>query len=260
MRRTGVELVDGEDPTSWRERPRCRCRRAAASPRRSDGDQAELTWTDQFCGSAMILSPCVTRSVAWTAAPPPASPRPAMHPPEVVLRRLRTPSRTPCTYRSVFPGCRRSGEVPPTAVTRGHLTALASLGVRHPYVGNREAQLRVEGGELGSQLQAALRNEAEAAPFEVRAQLEHLGQHGQRPWVAALAGRPPYWFSTSAAAFSDLREATWRSVWRMWSDSKPASPTGGKPYSAGNENGGGHWHHHRGHVSGAEKPIEAEVR
>ena len=72
--------------------------------------------------------------------------------------------------------------VPNTLHSHGLMTPLSTsphwhaLGSATRTPGTVVAQLGVERGELGPQLERALRDEPEAAPFEVRPQLEHLGR------------------------------------------------------------------------------------
>src|SRR4051794_7771597 len=66
------------------------------------------------------------------------------------------------------------------------LAALARLGVGHAHARDREAALGVEFGVGVRQPQRALRDEAEAAPLEVRAEREHLGHRPQRRRVALV--------------------------------------------------------------------------
>src|SRR3954470_13322944 len=56
-----------------------------------------------------------------------------------------------------------------------NLAALARLGIRDAHAGDAPAQLRVQVRVRRGQLEPALRDEAHAAPLEVRPQLENLG-------------------------------------------------------------------------------------
>ena len=62
-----------------------------------------------------------------------------------------------------------------------HLAALAGLRVGDADARDAVAQLGVEVRVGVGELQRALGDEAEPAPLEVRAQLEHLGQHASAP-------------------------------------------------------------------------------
>ena len=85
--------------------------------------------------------------------------------------------------------------VPNTLHSQGLMTPLSTsphwhaFGIGDPHARDAVVQLGVEGGELGPQLQRALRDEAEPAPLEVRPQLEHLGEHRQRARVALRRAR-----------------------------------------------------------------------
>ena len=86
-----------------------------------------------------------------------------------------------------------------------HLAALARLRVGDPDARHLEAQLGVPVRELGSQLQRALGDEAQAAPLE-----GWCAAPSSRRSPPARAGCPRsrttrlYWFSTSAAALAQL--------------------------------------------------------
>ena len=66
------------------------------------------------------------------------------------------------------------------------LAALARLGICDPDARHREHLLRVVVGELVLQLEGTLADESEAAPFEMRAQLEHASEHLERLRVAVI--------------------------------------------------------------------------
>ena len=89
-----------------------------------------------------------------------------------------------------------------------HLAALARLRVGDAHAGHAEAQLGVEVGVGVGQLQRALRDEAEAAPLEVRPQLEHLGHHLERAQVALVRDDARVLVLDLAAA----RRASWRRI------------------------------------------------
>src|SRR5215217_74704 len=67
-----------------------------------------------------------------------------------------------------------------------HLAALTRLGVGHAHARDAEALLGVEVGVGGAEGERGLRDEAEAAPLEVRAQHEHLRERLERLEVALL--------------------------------------------------------------------------
>ncbi len=88
----------------------------------------------------------------------------------------------------------RSGvqAVPKTLHSHGLITPFRTSPHWHAFgsatrtPGTLEAQLGVEVGVGLRELQAAVGDEAEAAPLEVRTQLEHLGQHLERAQVALV--------------------------------------------------------------------------
>ena len=102
--------------------------------------------------------------------------------------------------------------VPNTLHSHGLITPFSTSPHWHAFgsatrtSGHVVAQLGVEGGELGAQLERALRDEAEASPLEVRAELEHLGQDLERPRVALVADHPRVLVLDLAAALADLGE------------------------------------------------------
>src|SRR5919108_140152 len=67
-----------------------------------------------------------------------------------------------------------------------HFAALAGLRIRDAHSGDAVPHLRVEVRELGTELERALRDEAEPAPFERRAQLHGLSQRLERAGVALV--------------------------------------------------------------------------
>src|SRR5579859_2491732 len=70
------------------------------------------------------------------------------------------------------------------------LAALAGLRVGDADAGHLVANLGVEAAVGLGQLQCALRDEPEAPPLEMRSQLEHLGQNGQRGPVPVVGDDP----------------------------------------------------------------------
>ena len=87
-----------------------------------------------------------------------------------------------------------------------HLAALARLRVGDAHAGHAEAQLRVELGVRLRQLQAAVGDEAQAAPLEVRTQLEDLGHHLERAQVALVGDDAPVLVLDLAAALGELAQ------------------------------------------------------
>src|SRR6185437_13186486 len=65
-----------------------------------------------------------------------------------------------------------------------YLAALAGLGVGYPDAGYLEQFLRVVGREVVAKLERGVRDEAEAAPLEVRPQLHGLADRLERDDVA----------------------------------------------------------------------------
>ena len=93
-----------------------------------------------------------------------------------------------------------------------HLAALAGLGVGHPHARHREPPLGVPSGVRSRQLQRRLGDEAEPAPLEVRAQLEHLGHRLERRRVALPRHDPGVLVLDLGAALARAAAAASRST------------------------------------------------
>ncbi len=233
-RRVASRCTWGRNPTPW-TRPATRSRRRTTVPERG---QAGHAWR--------------------TAAPPQGHRRLAMHPPEVVVGRAGALRRDHAGADGCLGRARRAEDLalPRLDDPLEHLAALARLGVRHPDVGDRVAQLGVEGGELRAQLQTALRDEAQPAPLEVWPQLEDLGQHGQGPGIASLAHHPRVLVLDLAAALPDLREQHGDGVQDV--ERLEAGGDQGQPV-LGRHEAVGALPDHGGDVARAEEAVEAEV-
>src|SRR4029077_2071851 len=85
-----------------------------------------------------------------------------------------------------------------------HLAALARLRVGDADVGDRVAALGVEVGVGLAELQPAVGDEAQAAPLEVRAQLEDLAHDLQRGEVALVGDDALVLVLDLAAALREL--------------------------------------------------------
>ena len=92
-----------------------------------------------------------------------------------------------------------------------HLAALRRLGVGDANAGHLEARLGVPPRVLVADLERRLRDEAEPAPLEVGAQLEHLGHRPQRRAVA-LPGHHP---ARTGSRPRRGRRASWRRIMTM---------------------------------------------
>ncbi len=159
----------------------------------------------------------------------------------------------------------RSGvqAVPKTLHSHGLITPLSTsphwqaFGSATRDARQREAPLGVELGVGVAEPQRALRDDAEPAPLEVRAQLHRLGDRPRAP-AGCPRGRTTrtYWFSTSQRP-----SASWRRIiaidWSMSSGSNPDTTTG-LPYSSA-MNRYGLRADHRRDVPGPDEAVEPQV-
>ena len=116
--------------------------------------------------------------------------------------------------------------------------------------------LGVELGELRTQPERALGDEPETAPLEVRPQLEHLGEHGERLRVALVTHDAGVLVLDLAPALADLGEEHGdglQDVERLepGRDERLAVLLGDEPVRPVADD--------RRHVAGPEEPVEPEV-
>ena len=139
-------------------------------------------------------------------------------------RRRRRPRARPCRCRSARSGVQA---VPNTLHSHGLMTPLSTsphwhaLGSATRTPGTRPAQLGVEVGVGVGELQRALGDEPEAAPLEVRPQLEDLGHHLERAQVALVGDDALVLVLDLAAALGAAGCRIIRIDCRMSSGSKP---------------------------------------
>ena len=105
------------------------------------------------------------------------------------------------------------------------------LGIGDSDAGQGVVQLCVELGEFIAQLEGALRDEPEPAPFDVRPQLEDLGEDPRARGFPSSRTTRVYWFSTSQRP-SRICVSSIAIACRMSSGSNPVM-TSGLPYDPG---------------------------
>ena len=167
----------------------------APAPRmgtRSCSATAPLAWP-----LPLVCSPDAEHALALTCARVPA---------EVVVRGARALRRHHAgADRRLRRACRAEHlALPRLEDALEHLAALACLGVRHANAGHGEHLLRVEVGVLVLQLEGALADEPEAAPLEMRAQLEHAREHLERLRIAVIVDDALVLVLDLAASLVDL--------------------------------------------------------
>ena len=138
-----------------------------------------------------------------------------------------------------------------------HLAALARLGIRDANPGHGEHLLGVELRELVAQLESALADEAEAAPLEMRAELEDACEHLERLGVALVVHDTAVLVLDFAASLEDLPDDHVHALQDV--ERLEAHHDHGFAICPGHELVGTDADH-GGDVSRAEESVELEIR
>ena len=137
-----------------------------------------------------------------------------------------------------------------------HFAALAGFGIGHAHAGDVEDPLGIEVGEYFAQFQGRLRNKAQAAPFEIRAQFHGLTDDFERFAIAFPRHHALvliFDFATPSAELLQQHQDRFQDVERFESRDYhgPLECVGDELIGAAADHGGD--------VTGAKEPIEPQV-